>query len=109
MSDLNCPYCGAGGEVIHDDGFGYAEDTAHEQECGECGKLYIFHTSISFDYEPSKADCLNGSPHKMVPVHSYPNAFPNWKRCKDCDHEVKGKYDPSVMEKIRQDSKEDSK
>ena len=63
MSDLNCPYCDAELEVCHDDGFGYEEDKAHEMECDECGKNFVFHTHISFNYHPEKADCLNGSPH----------------------------------------------
>lgn len=60
MSDMQCPYCGADQEVCHDDGNGYAEGVKHEHECSECEKTFVFETFISFDYEPSKADCLNG-------------------------------------------------
>lgn len=63
--DIECPYCNAGIEICHDDGFGYKEDQPHEYECGECEKKFVFHTSISFDYEASKADCLNGGPHDL--------------------------------------------
>ena len=28
-SDIECPYCGKGQDVCHDDGFGNAEDVAH--------------------------------------------------------------------------------
>jgi hypothetical protein len=90
MKDLNCPYCDAGLDVCHDDGFGYEEDRAHEMECDECGKNFVFHTLILFYYSPKKADCLNGSPHN----------FREWRAmwlneeggehqrrgCKDCDH-----------------------
>jgi hypothetical protein len=91
MSDLYCPYCDAGLEVCHDDGFGYEEDRAHEMYCSECDKNFVFYTTISFDYHPERADCLNGHPH----------LFSDWKylwknddnfltteirRCRDCGH-----------------------
>lgn len=91
-SDLDCPYCGEGLEICHDDGFGYEEGRRHEMECYKCGKSFVFTTSISFYYEPEKADCLNGEPHDMEPVISYPNCWPDWKRCKNCDHEIRGEY-----------------
>jgi len=65
MSDLFCPYCDAGLDVCHDDGFGYEEGEAHEMYCDECDKIFVFYTHISFDYHPQKADCLNGSPHNF--------------------------------------------
>ena len=70
MSDLNCPYCDAELEVCHDDGFGYEEGQAHEMDCGECGKTFVFQTSISYFYDPEKADCLNGEDHP----------FSEWKK-----------------------------
>lgn len=90
MYDLECPYCDAQLDVCHDDGFGYEEGKPHEMDCSECGKNFVFHTSIHFHYSPEKADCLNGSPH----------AFTNWRkmyynnkgeetqqrRCMACDH-----------------------
>lgn len=63
MSDLNCPYCNAGLDINHDDGFGYDQDLIHEMECSECEKSFVFTTHISFNYYPEKADCLNGEPH----------------------------------------------
>ena len=66
MHDIECPYCEAGLEVCHDDGQGYDEDRAHEMQCSACEKHFVFYTSISFHYRPSKADCLNGSPHKFA-------------------------------------------
>jgi len=59
MSDLECPYCGEEQEVCHDGGFGYEEGVMHEMQCGDCDKNFTFQTSISFYYEPYKADCLN--------------------------------------------------
>lgn len=93
MSDIECPYCGEDQDICHDDGQGYAEDTLHEQQCGDCEKNFVFTTSISFYYEADKADCLNGAEHNMQPVISTArNIFPDWKRCKDCGHEVRGRY-----------------
>lgn len=92
MSDVDCPYCGAGNDICHDDGFGYAEGVKHEMQCHECEKTFVFETSISFYYEASAADCLNGAEHNLVAVLNWPNVFPNWVRCKDCGYEKRGEY-----------------
>ena len=88
MSDINCPYCDAGCDICHDDGFGYSEDTRHEMECDSYGKGFVFTTSISFSYDPNKADCLNGLSHKLVFRKSYPTRY-SMMRCEDCDFERK--------------------
>jgi len=85
MSDLNCPYCYADIEVCHDDGFGYEEDEAHEMECDECEKNFVFYTSITYYYEPRKADCLNGAEHNLKFSLAYPKKFSKM-RCQDCDY-----------------------
>jgi len=54
--DVECPYCECGQEICHDDGYGYEEGVYHEQQCSDCGKTFVFKTSISFDYEVSKAN-----------------------------------------------------
>lgn len=72
MTDVNCPYCGAGNEINHDDGQGYEEDTLHQQYCPSCEKVFVFTTYISFSYDAKKADCLNGAEHKWKPTHTYP-------------------------------------
>ncbi len=54
MSDLECPYCGEPNEVCHDDGQGYEEDVPHQMECSDCGKRFVFFTSISLYYRPRK-------------------------------------------------------
>jgi len=84
--DVECPYCGAEQEINHDDGYGYTEDQAYEQECGECEKTFVFHTSISFYYSVNKADCLNGGEHKYRKTCTYPKKYTKM-RCQDCDHE----------------------
>ena len=79
MDDINCPYCNKGLEIDHDDGYGY------------CEKTFVYTTSITYYYEAEKADCLNGSEHKMRRVVHYPNTWSKWKRCEVCGEET-GKY-----------------
>jgi hypothetical protein len=83
-SDVDCPYCGVGQEICHDDGAGYEEDATHEQECGDCEKVFVFTTSISFSYEAARADCLNGEKHKWERTHTWPKEFAKL-RCSVCD------------------------
>jgi len=84
MSDLECPYCGKGQEICHDDGYGYEEDQLHEQECGECEKTFTFTTSTSFYYSGYKADCLNGGNHKWENTITTPVQFTKM-HCLDCE------------------------
>lgn len=84
MGDMQCPYCGTDHEVCHDDGFGYEEGVAHHDECGQCGKRFIFYTSISFYYEPQEADCLNGAPHEFEPTFTVPVEHTRMA-CRMCD------------------------
>lgn len=84
MADLECPYCEAEQEVNHDDGAGYAEDERHEQQCSDCGKMYVFTTSISFYYEAEKAACLNDGTHVLKMSATYPREYSDM-RCRDCD------------------------
>ena len=88
MSDTNCPYCDAEIEICHDDGYGYAEDRKHEQQCHECEKRFTFYTNVRFYYEPLKADCLNGADHQWEMSSTYPIKYSKWQ-CKDCDAEKK--------------------
>ena len=77
--DLECPYCGAGQDVNHDDGAGYEEGVSDKMECESCHKNFVFTTSITYHYKPEKADCLNGSPHRY-------SEWQSWRKCYDCDH-----------------------
>lgn len=88
MSDLECPYCEKDCEVCHDDGFGYEEGKKHQMECPYCGKSFVFGTSISFYYEPEKADCLNGSEHKWKSSITFPREF-SVMYCEMCGEERK--------------------
>ncbi len=86
MNDTECPYCGAGVEINHDDSYGYEEDQIHQQKCGECEKTFAFTTSISFHYDASKADCLNGAEHKYKLTNTYPKLFSKML-CPDCGNQ----------------------
>lgn len=69
MEDVRCPYCNRWQEINHDDGYGYEEDQAHMQECADCGKVFIFTTSISFDYHAEKApvtESITENAHREV-------------------------------------------
>ena len=75
MSEIECPYCEHEQAVNHDDGFGFAEDELHQMQCRECEKMFTFWTTISFDYSPQKADCLNDSPHDFQWTKTYPPEY----------------------------------
>ena len=84
MKDVECPYCNEYQEINHDDGYGYEEDKVHEQCCNDCGKHFAFTTSISFSYEASRADCMNGGDHQFETTHTHPKIHTKM-RCHDCD------------------------
>lgn len=63
MKDVKCPYCRKWQEIDHDDGYGYEEEVLHQQECGDCGKIFGYSTSISFYYEAIQLPCANDEPH----------------------------------------------
>jgi hypothetical protein len=73
--DLECPYCNAEQNVNHDDGYTYTEGVKHEMQCCSCEKYFVYQTSISFYYEPEKADCLNDTEHDFQPTITYPKEF----------------------------------
>ena len=80
--DLECPYCGAGHNVEPED---RGDGTAHESQCDECEKNFVFHSHISFDYTPYKADCLNGGDHKWK--QTFAGHSVKIERCEDCQEE----------------------
>jgi hypothetical protein len=87
MSKEKCPYCGCEIEIDHDDGIGYEEDMAHQQECSECGKMFIYFTTMSFSYALHKADCLNEEgKHSWKPTICFPEEFTKM-RCEYCKEE----------------------
>lgn len=82
--DIECPYCEKELDICHDDGFGYEENIKHQMECPHCGKSFVFETSISFYYEPEKADCLNDGKHDYKLRKSHPIEFSTME-CSMCD------------------------
>jgi hypothetical protein len=102
MHDVECPYCEAGLEINHDDGYGYEEDKTYMQECGKCGKTFSYTTSISFYHEAEKAPCQNGEPHSLKDIHRVPKEFAiGMKRCEWCDEEImvdKNAHDKAIAE-----------
>jgi len=79
MSDVICPYCGSAQEINHDDGYGYAEDETHEQECTDCDAVFQFTTMISLSY---KVKCQPDD-HQM---DWWGDKHPRMWGCRRCDH-----------------------
>lgn len=77
--EVKCPYCGVEQEINHDDGYGYAEDCHHEQDCVSCERTFEFTTSISFDYS---VYCLGGD-HELEPFGA---KWPDMYQCKHCSY-----------------------
>ena len=96
--DVDCPYCGKGQEINHDDGQAYSESETHEQECTECEKVFAFYTSVSFDYQAHKADCLNGGEHNWRNRNSHPPFWPHARDCTDCGLRDNGEVDMQAWE-----------
>ena len=48
----------------------------------------MFSTSISYNFEPQKADCLNGAEHNWRSSGTFPREF-SVMRCSMCDEERK--------------------
>ena len=84
--DVKCPYCGHDQDINHDDGYGYAEDEKHNQECGRCGKTFGYITTIVFYYDSFKTDCLNDAEHEYEVTNTYPE-FAKKMLCKCCGYE----------------------
>lgn len=84
--DVNCPYCNAEQEINHDDGFSYEEYIKHKMQCSECEKQFVFTTSIMYNYDAEKADCLNDGNHEYKLSHTFPSQFSKM-RCEYCDDE----------------------
>jgi hypothetical protein len=85
MSDIQCPYCNTGQEICHDEGYGYEEDTTHEQECHECGRYFNFTTYISFHYTAHCQGDHDMGEWEPIPVDEY---FKARREClrENCEH-----------------------
>lgn len=86
--DVECPYCGEWQEINHDDGMGYEENIDHQQECSDCGKIFIFTTGVIYTYDASPAPCLNEGEHNWEKMHGAPKAYFHGRyRCSYCGEE----------------------
>jgi len=85
MDKVECPYCGKEQYIDHDDGYGYGDDL-YEQECGGCGKKFVYTTGVIYVYHVKKADCLNGAEHEFKRTSTIPECTA-MLRCKHCGKE----------------------
>jgi hypothetical protein len=79
--DIDCPYCGEGNEIDHDDGYGWEEGERYEQDCSFCDKVFEYETVVTYMYYPyckgeHKLD--EGSPSKYGNEYIY--------ACSRCEH-----------------------
>ena len=87
LNDMECPYCGAGQNRNHDDGYCYDVDVLHRQECDACGKTFAYKTSISYYYEAYAAPCIDGdAEHDWKETNTIPRCFRKL-RCSVCGEE----------------------
>jgi len=98
--DIECPYCEKELDINHDDGFGYDEGVKHHQECSHCKKSFVFQTSISFYYEPEKAECLNNGEHDYKITTTAPKEFSQME-CTMCGNSRELSNDERTKFKIR--------
>lgn len=84
--DVECPYCGAGQDINHDDGYGYSEYTKHQQYCGSCNKTFGYTTSVILYYETFQAPCMNDGAHEWKLCLAAPKEMTKM-RCRRCDQE----------------------
>lgn len=89
MDEIECPYCEYSYDLNHDDGAFYDEENRTEEECPQCEKKFMVTSSLSWDFEAEKADCLNNGVHKWEKKYNerhYP-ALQHKEICKECDSE----------------------
>lgn len=85
----NCPYCGERIHINHDDGYGYDECEIFEQECGHCGKVFVYTTQIVFYHDLKQAPCKNGGEHNLRKIKKLPFELYEYQReCIECGEVV---------------------
>ena len=88
--EIECPYCEHAYDLNHDDGAFYNNGEREATECPNCEKKFLVYSSMSWDFDAEKADCLNDGNHQWVKEHSKPNieTYPDLaarERCETCD------------------------
>jgi hypothetical protein len=86
MTDVECPYCGTGIEICHDDGYGMEEEKLYEWQCHKCDKFFVFRICFDIEHTAYKADCLNGGEHDYKKICEYPSER-TLVRCTMCGNE----------------------
>jgi len=87
MSDVECPYCGEGVNINHDDGAGYAEGETHHEWCKHCDRTFSFTTSIIYSYDALPAPCIDDE--------NVPHEYDKWGWC-NC-----GEKDPNYKRELK--------
>jgi uncharacterized protein YbaR (Trm112 family) len=91
MKYLTCPYCNKSFNHDYDDP--PEDNEIVELNCPNCEKNFTARASWSLDYfDEKKAPCLNGGEHEFEPVFHAPRHWPDWIRCKNCCHEIRGRF-----------------
>jgi hypothetical protein len=81
-TDIDCPYCGKGQEICHDDGcYGIEEDRMHEQKCIHCERMFGFTTQHSLSY---RAYCYNSEHDWGDFLDSEGDPYIGWQECTRC-------------------------
>lgn len=89
MYEIECPYCEHEFDLNHDDGAFYDEEHRREEECPNCEKKFMVTSSMSWNFEGEKADCLNDGNHNWKKKYN-PKYYPQLihrEICEDCDEE----------------------
>lgn len=86
MKEITCPYCEHEYDLCHDDGAFYNQDGVEVEECPNCEKSFLVHSSVSWYFEAEKAECLNDGNHKWKKEYGvmYPE-LANREVCEVCD------------------------
>jgi hypothetical protein len=71
--EIECPYCEHAYDLCHDDGAFYNEGQSEEEKCPNCEKHFLVHSSMSWNFNAEKAECLNDGNHSWVKAYSEAN------------------------------------
>lgn len=86
--EIECPYCEHAYDLCHDDGAFYNnEDDPEEEECPKCDKHFLVHSSMRWDFEAEKAECLNDGNHSWKKRYSETSIknYPELAKKENCE------------------------
>ena len=88
MDNIECPYCKESYELDYESDAFANEGEAEEEECPNCGKMFMVTASILWCFESEKADCLNDGKHNWEQMTGSPSEhFVGRFRCSNCYRE----------------------